>query len=561
MSVRTPGIQPRSQYHSYWGRYAYAVGAGVWANGSNLLPGAPGNVIAANEFAKLEVGDIAATQDALVANQDLYVCVDVSGGNGLVEWRRLGNAGLATQTVRDAHVIVVAQNGFVLVAGSPPPYNLTDGAGVLADYIDTGNGAQLALALLAAAAASAPVDVRLRPCYLDLGAAGAPAVPLTVPTSCRLLGAGRWISQIQSKSAAAASQEVLVLAGTAELIDIGIFSPAQAAPGVGTSNAIVRASGTSTRVKDCRVSWKGATRTQPWAIWDTSGTIEVIGCSFDGDDGGTSAAETIGVVVGDPTVAASWTAPASEYEISGCRFENGNHFLYSYNCIGGSVSDCVVAAVRPIAGALKLAYAGVPLSAPGVLPRLDDIRITVAVTEQVGDPFYAGVDLGNNITETLSGLMWTGVEVIFAASELLAIPRLGFRVHGVGDNGRIDGGTIVGCQSIGHSTGFELDAAGAGAGTAITDIAITGCVAKEPKAIGADVGHGFRLTATAPGSITSVNVNAGNARRAPLGAYGLRIETAAVTNTIATANQLGPNGGAAISDVGTGTEAAHNILV
>jgi len=150
MSTRTPGVQDRSQYHSYWG---------VYANGTTALPNQSANPLSSpGEFDKLEAGDIAYSS----GTPGLFVCVSPGGASATpaATWSALGSGGAAT--IRDAHQVVVGQTGGVY----------TDVVGVDADYVDTGDGAQLQLALTAAGAligiTRLAVDVRLRPCRMTL---------------------------------------------------------------------------------------------------------------------------------------------------------------------------------------------------------------------------------------------------------------------------------------------------------------------------------------------------------------------------------------------------------
>ena len=596
MSKRTPlGTSPsfngglgnpfnpsETEFHAYWGVYVYDAAAPnnidtrVGSVGSAALPNEQNNPLTNPEFSKLRVGDTASTAfnlatasggdpGSLVNAQKtgLFVCVYpglVGGGDAV--WERLDEATALVQTVRDAHVIVVAQAGYVTVAGSPPPYNLADGAGVLADYIDTGNGAQFALSLLAAAAASVPIDVRLRPCALDLDLAGAPAVPLSVPTDCRLIGAGRLISRILSKATAAASQEVFILDSGSEMIDLHIESPAQAAPGAGASSAVVRTAGANVRVKDCAFEIFGATRTQPWVLWDTTGTIEVMGTSFAGADQTDPATKSIGIVVGDPTVVNSFAAPGFDYEISDCLFTSINRMLHSYNVAGGSMQDCEGEVVRPTGGAILLAYAGVPAATLALAPRLTNIRIVVAGTETVADPNYFGVRLTNFVdTFTVASLVWTAIQVVFASGGAPTIPRIAYEVQIVAAAATIEGGTLTALTASSHAVGVRINSAGAASFSRISDLLLVGCMMRNPVTIGAFVGTGFDLITATLGEIRAVSIASSNASGVPATGFGVRIRAAASTNTIVLGNQLVPAGGTALSDLGTTTEAGHNILV
>jgi len=572
MSARTPGLQARSQFHAYWGQYAWAAG-GSDPGAANL----PNDTAAAGTFVdpyytQLEVGDTASTTDALIANRGLWVCVDkgTSGGNDAV-WRRLDNGTAIVQTVRDAHVIVVAQSGTLatLFGATPPPANQLnlaavtgDVASVTCDFLDTGNGAQFALALLAAAAAApATIDVRLRPCALDLDLAGAPAVPLTVPAGCRLIGGGRTISKILSKKTAAASQEVLILAIGSEMVDLRIDSPAQAAPGAGASQAIVRTSGRSVHVRDCDIFMSGATRTQPWALWDSTGTIDVSGCVFDGRDQTDPATKSIGIVVGDPTVTDSFAAPGYDYEISDCLFNSINCMLLSYNCAGGSMQDCEGEVVRPTAGAISLAYGGAPVATLALAPRLTNIRIVVAGTETVADPNYFGVRLSNFVDAfTVASLVWTAIQVVFATGGTPTIPRIAYEVRVAAAAATIEGGTLTALTASSHAAGVRINSAGAASFSRISDLLLVGCMMRNPVTIGALLGTGFDLITATLGEIRAVSIASSNASGVPATGFGVRIRAAASTNTIVLGNQLVPAGGTALSDLGTTTEAGHNIL-
>ena len=172
MSTRTPGLQPRSQFHSYWG---------IYVNGTTLLPNQSGNPLASpGEFGKLEEGDIAYSNDT--GNEGLYVCTDPGGpaATPAATWVMLAAGGAVVQTIRDAHQIVVGQDTLA-------PY--VDIVGQDADFVDDGSGAQLQAALTAAAAlivgARTGVDVRLRPCSI------APSAPFTMDSNIKLIGADR----------------------------------------------------------------------------------------------------------------------------------------------------------------------------------------------------------------------------------------------------------------------------------------------------------------------------------------------------------------------------------
>ena len=82
MATRTPGLQSRSQYGSYWGQYASAA----------ALPNASGNPLANPYFAQLEAGDI-----AFVTGGTLYVCTSAGTlGGADAAWSAVGGGGSGT---------------------------------------------------------------------------------------------------------------------------------------------------------------------------------------------------------------------------------------------------------------------------------------------------------------------------------------------------------------------------------------------------------------------------------------------------------------------------------
>ena len=100
MAKRTPRNQPRSQYHSYWGEFAYSTAAPVpstflgltLSTGGRKLPNALGWT--GGDARDLERGDIAFVYDALGVTGSLYapwVCLDAGtvGGFNAV-WDRIG---------------------------------------------------------------------------------------------------------------------------------------------------------------------------------------------------------------------------------------------------------------------------------------------------------------------------------------------------------------------------------------------------------------------------------------------------------------------------------------
>jgi hypothetical protein len=611
MAFRTPLLQPRSQYHAYWGRYAYTVGAGVWANGSNLLPGAPGNVISVVEFAKLEVGDTAATSDALVANQDLYVCVDVSGGNGLVEWRRLGNASLAVQTIRDAHVIVVGQDNTpftslanLFAAGSPPlPANFLNLAAageqlsITVDYLDTGDGAQLQLALSAAAAAGVGnIDIRLRPCDLVLTTATSVAA-LVIPDRCRLIGAGMELSKITGASGLGNDQRVVTMANKSSMEDLEIYSPGPtAAPGTTTGQlGIVNMDGAI--VRRCRVSLeKDPTNvnarivTAAIACRTTATDMLVDDCELlvDSLAGQVAPAPSYGVLVG--------TAGAGEAQLCAVDPEVRNtivrrfgasagapHAVFFDNVEGGRCFN--VEHIDAEAGTAGFPYPVIGFSwrltiggLPAALvrgPRFIECRVETSPVTVLADQIGFSVELGggNDVDYVMGTEIHDCVVEFPNGGAVGTITKTGIRVLNssllLGTGLRtILNTSIDNCKVFFvRGRGIDIDASATNSAK-IRSVRITACQALDALEAVAAPARGCRLFGNTGGATVTLSevgvLNcdfSGVTETTAATGVGLEIVNARVKNTIATSNNLTPTAGAAFVDFGLGTEAGHNIAI
>jgi hypothetical protein len=160
------------------------------------------------------------------------------------------------QTIRDAHRIVVgitgATDGILPVPSANDtllnlnPYT----AGVSADFIDTGDGIQLAAAIAVASsiqgASTKPVDIRVVSGVIDFQASNAFSGPLTIPTGCRLIGAGKELTEfvgLVGLPAASVDQCIFVLDPGATVEDCKLTSPAPVGIPAGTHGGILSAAG------------------------------------------------------------------------------------------------------------------------------------------------------------------------------------------------------------------------------------------------------------------------------------------------------------------------------
>lgn len=256
MARKSPNLQPRSLVHSYWGQFDYDT-----TTPPDTYQGRTGDVggaqlpnvvtpLSLTEHSKLEAGDIAATisaADPIVgAEIGLWVCIYAGiGGVGGAVWIRLDAAGSGStiQTIRDAHRIVVGISGDT--TGTPATDTLLNlspyVAGVSADFIDTGDGAGLALAIATALAIGNPVDVRITSGSIDLE--GAPiSSPLVIPPGCRVIGAGSGLTNIEGRDTA--DQGIFFMSANTGLEGVTLTSKVPT-ESPGTSLGIIQSTGIS----------------------------------------------------------------------------------------------------------------------------------------------------------------------------------------------------------------------------------------------------------------------------------------------------------------------------
>jgi hypothetical protein len=99
------------------------------------------------------------------------------------------------------------------------------------DYLDTGNGAQLAAAITAAGVGTAR-DVWIRPGTYNLDLVGAPVGPITVPSNIMVRGAGRSLTRIETKDAGDGRAFILNSGSTISDLYVNISRPDPAGGGV-----------------------------------------------------------------------------------------------------------------------------------------------------------------------------------------------------------------------------------------------------------------------------------------------------------------------------------------
>jgi hypothetical protein len=588
------------QSHHYWGRYALTTQLpnigfldGVAVAGAN-----PAAVPAYDKLAPGDFGFVEGAAPPAVSN--MYVCVD----RGTVfsndaRWITLGNATF-TQTIRDAHVIVVGQSTFLgaLAAVATPPLavnglNLAgvgDVVGVTCDYLDPGNGSQLQFALAAALAGGIPIDIRLRPCDLALTAATAALYApagFPVPAFCRLIGAGKELSTLRGYTGGGATTEnVVTLAGGATLEDVEIVSLAITANSTATfaTLGLVHMTPSSGSVLRCRIQLDVTTaplvnRVATAAISCPAGASAMLvdDCELRVDSFATQAtpAPSYGVRIGsagvtqmcdlDPEVRNTSLLPST-------LTASAPHAVWIQNCEGGRVFnfDHVRAggsATGLLAGVASFAWLWGVLGSTGLAPRgprFVECRTDLSVVSEVCDEVGVTVILYG--AADILGVTDTAIHDCFCrftgSGNALFTKTAVKVINGLPTDVSLFQVTVTNCKSTFSRRGVVFDASGLLTVGGIKHSRITACSWLGPLAVGAESARGCILRgAAAAFTIRDVGIQNCDFTDSPAGGAGVEVDSAFVRNTIVLGNNLSPGAGTGLIDFGTGTEAGHNIVI
>lgn len=314
MASKTPALQPRSAYHRNWGNYADPT----------LLPNASGAPLPNPEFSKLEAGDLAYVT---TTNPGVYYCQATGGpNNGLANWVLLASA--ATTTIRDAHEIVVVQDG--------GPYVGT--AGINGDVVDPGSGDGIRTALTNAdalvASGYAGVDVRVRPCTISVLPT---AAPLQINASVRLIGAGREQSEITGNFQTATTQTIARMEDGASLEGFRLITPApDSSPGAGLGVVEVLGQTGNVQIRHCdfvmQTGVNDRNGTNSFIYCETGDRVVIDDCYFDGVDLlDSQGIPCIGIRFESTTVA----RVSRDALVTNCRMSGGNQMIVCRNVEGG----------------------------------------------------------------------------------------------------------------------------------------------------------------------------------------------------------------------------------
>lgn len=624
MAKRTPrgnlpnaiagGNWQRNATHHYWGEYvanpAATADTDVWYG----LPNGPLSAISGDDYDRLETGDVAyvtpfngawTTPGGNVPgvfvpgvgyswDGGLWICVSKgSSGGGDAVWQWLDvPSGSVQQVIRDAHVIVVAEENYLLALGAPlgtPPnaannFNLSatgDVVGITCDYLDPGDGSELQLALSAASAGGVPIDVRLRPMELELDATTVGAGGFPVPTRCRLIGAGPYLSTLIGHSGSGGTtQTVVTLAKYARIEGVRVQSGGPAVGVAGAQLGVIEC-GSDFQVLDCTVELAvslAVDRVQTIGIHCPSpvGTELVDNCTMLIDSLATQPTKAHSIAIKFGSSAASVTSNGMDSEVRNVEvtestLNNGSaSTAVEFENVSGGRSFNVEHFFAREPRGFRWFWSftpGGPLATPVRGPKFIECRIEATDAETLGTDqggfLIALIGTPNLAVGIVDSMIHDCVAYFAPNGNPAAIERTGFRlVNTATDGSDIRLTSIDNCRSLSSHRGFVIDASGGATGT-IESVRMTACSAPAQTTGGATTARGciLRGSGLAADTVLKVGIHNCDFSSAPATATGLEIEDIGVEDTIVIGNHLTPNGGTAFTDVGTGTEAAHNIVL
>jgi len=634
-SFIVPAFNPGDvQSHAYWGQYLYdaatapnSIAGRAGSAGSKQLPNEQNNALGSPEFEKLRTGDIASTafNSAISTGtapsslpeaeaQGLFVCVypgTLSGGDAV--WERLDEAVAVLQTIRDAHVIVVGQKSILSTLSSvaiPPlatnALNLSVGVGdvvgVTCDYLDDGDGLELTLALSAASVAGANVDIRLRPCAIDLDPA---IVPLALPANTRLIGAGgiNASSKITGTNGKSGSTQcVITLDSVSSLEDLVIFSPAPLTTPGGTEQGVIEmigngdasvlrcavqleASAAATLARIAVAAIRSVTPQGHALVSDCELVVESLahqnvpgisyGVWFGRPSAGTPARTPFGqdsevrnTTIHGPKVRGSAPRAVRFDNVEGGRCFNVEHDnaenAESFSWVWDRPLVLVAGAV-PVRGCSFIECRVNTQAIAGQTP--GDTASQTGFTIEVG--------AGAVTTAGWSDFKIHDCEVTFQGVAAAGFVRTGYLLKNSisvsdgpsPDDTQLANVTFDNCKAYASRKGFHIDGLGV-----ITDdtapiksVKLTACQARDMVAVGSVSAEGLLVAGGVNGAENVFNVGVVNCdfSGTPSGATnsGIKVLNSQAWDTLIGFNSLTPLGtGVALSDSGSGTEAAHNVL-
>jgi hypothetical protein len=397
MARRTPNLQTRSQYGSYWGVYATAL----------VLPNTAGAPVAAPKF-DLEEGDIAYVQGV-----GMYQCTS-QGGAGAAPpavWAQIGFASVMQDRFAPTFLVGNTAEGDSNVAYNSGGFNY---------YPDIGDGAQLAVALGAVTKQGGVVYVR-RGTY-DLNLAGSPATPLAVKDNTIVQGEGINATRIQGRPTA--NQGIFAVnADSVSIRDLRLTISASDAGSLG-SVAVVDVTGTSFEMTRVAVEF---TTVAAGALKDGVRLTGPSGSEFSLTDVVIETAGNTGAL--SPTICLETINPGARVEARNLRVNGGD--------VGVRSNTAFVASDLNVQNFFVVGVAGVGPSPT----RLANARIETSVGALPG---VLGVSLQGNSNE-LSGVSISTSGISSAT---------GLRVSNNG--GSSDDSTFRAVTISGFDTGIDL---------------------------------------------------------------------------------------------------------
>lgn len=440
---------------------------------------------------------------------------------------------------------------------------------------DAGDGAGITTAL---AAAASGYDVYIRPGTYTLPV----GTHFTIPDSVRVRGAPGGANGLGGTIIVASAgdgnntQDVFILGTASALEDIQIRVPAGANGGLAGS-AIVLVPSVATRIARVYIDMTfggTAQRNTPLAFWSGSAAAPGTDCTYEDCEVLMPTAVSsvspgyIGFVqgfVGVDSVVATGRGP----RYRGCISRGGQAGFAAFNVAAPTYDNCIVDAL-PVNNSTGFWYlVETTATTPVEGPAYYNPRVFISTVGDSAGTTAIGIMISNattgQVSVTIQDWIITGQQIVFAqgAGQVGARQGLKIRIEDAGtgqvNRGVIGPGVVDGAQ-IGVFMQSLTNDNTTGAAGSINDVMVTGVQGRGFTTYGAFVGQGASLdiqNVTQP-KINRVSFVGCDFSGAAAGEDGIAID-AGVTNTIISSNQLTPNGGTAINDLGTTTQIIGNI--
>lgn len=455
----------------------------------------------------------------------------------------------------------------IIVGNVPAGDPNTAQAGAFRYIPDAGDCVGIALALSEAAALGVPVNIDVRPGTYTLD--GSAVTLLTVPEGCVLSGAGCGrtvgapVTRIIGKSTSGTSQRIVDVLDDAVCEDIAFLSPAPTVNTFNTGGNGIISTGEGSILRRCVISFQASAnfdRVQTFAVFQNgSGSISedlllIVPSLF----GQPTPVPGAGVLLG-PT--ASVVEPVVAPIVRNCQQVGGNNAVIIQNVGGPRVEHYDAVNLNQPTAAFSY-FVSVAPSAPLRGPVFHECSFTtdgVQDSSQVTAQFGFAINIDPLPFAEIDGFTLSDCRAEFGVANPLDVNvvKTGLQVR-TSEGATIRGGMVVSTRVVRHNVGILIQNPAINLLGTIADIKFSACVCREAQGNTGPDQYNMLLDSSGENAEILRVSAVGCSLDTSFSGTAIRINDPAVRDTILVANNTG-DPLLTIDDLGTGTEAAHNI--